>query len=192
MDSILHKCLEMIEGEGLPEGDFLKACNALKKAFNEKDDTTYKTVPITFHCEFSNDDDKCEILVQSATFKRRQESYPWELHRFHLLINIRTDNRDSQTLVLPHQSLCDTVQCLTYSIRPKEVCFFTKMGGFSKTVKNFLQSSWSEYRIKEEITGEEDDDYLCNFDAELFYHWIGMRVSALAHSEADDVRLNGF
>jgi hypothetical protein len=190
MDSILHECLEMIESKGLPEGDFLKACNALKKAFTEKDDGVYKTVPLQTYCMFKSKLGETRIWIESATYKKRD--IHWVCHNLQSFkLKIQTDThsrRDEEIVTLHHGELSGTIKCLTYSIRPTEVDFQTPIGNFGMTQKAYLQSRWAEEKLKEEITGEEDEELLGNFDSDLFYDWIGVRIYALAHAEADRLR----
>ena len=190
MDSILHECLEMIEKKGLPEGDFLKACNALKKAFNEKDNSVFKTVPLQTYCMFKSSIGETRIWVQSATLKWRETHWiSYDLQSFTLKIQTDTyERRDEQIITLHHGGLSEAVRCLSYSIRPTEVDFQTSLGKFGMTARLYLDSLWDEEKMKEEIVGQEDDDFLTNFDADHFHNFIGNRLSILAHTEAERLR----
>ena len=190
MESILHKCLEMIEGEGLPEGDFLKACNALKKAFNERDNSVFKTVPLQTYCMFKSKMGETRVWIQSAILKKRDTHWVcYELQSFTLKIQTDTHSRrDEETLTIHHGGLSETIKCLTYAIRPTEVDFQTSLGKFGMTQKAYLESRWAEEKQKEEITECDDEEIYSNFDSDMFYDWIGNRVSSLAHTEAERLR----
>lgn len=105
-DDLLHAFLRQAENAELPEGEYLKVCNALKKTFEDmnKPSSVAKTFDVTFILRFETDTDvKCVFSV--SKYIRTQDSRPDCLYSLKISCKdmIIKDVRNKQ-IILPQVS----------------------------------------------------------------------------------------
>lgn len=172
MDSVLHKCLETVEAAGLPEGEYLKACNALKKAFQEKDGE-YKTARLLFAMKMESDEmGSATIRAVSAEYKKRS-NFLWET----LSVNLEITIKDTTTHQIRIDDARDLIKSVLFTLRPTVIAFETGFGRITVDAEDTLKSLWDEYKMCKEITDEYDDDYGSNFDLDNFFAWAAARAA---------------
>jgi hypothetical protein len=181
MDSILHKCLETVEAAQLPEGDFLKACNALKKAFENTQDE-YRVVPLTFKVTMCNDANQTKKFdAISVTLKRHPHARDIWIPQSYKIRNYT--GKKSTEFFVKNDTSDRVFTTLLYTHRPHTVTIQSCLGDCVLDRDEFMRSKYSEQKFVDSITGDEDDDFTCNFDYDYFYNWAGTRINSLLGSE---------
>jgi hypothetical protein len=181
MDSILHKCLETVESAQLPEGDFLKACNALKKAFENTEDE-FRVVPLNYKVNMLNDANQSKKFdAISVTLKRHTHSRDIWIAQSYKIRNFTA--KKSTEFEVKRENSDSLFTTLLYTHRPHTVSIQSSYGDYVLDREEYMRSRYSEQKFVEGVTGEEDDDFIGNFDYDNFYNWAGTRINAMLGSE---------
>jgi hypothetical protein len=172
MESFLHTCLENAEKAGMSEGEYLRTCDALKKAFNTPADE-FKKVRVNFSCNMKNNKGKMiSIDIDEATLKKNGIGrYGLESIQMKIKHDMAGVPKNARTIIVKWNHLSEKIAILAEVLLPNTVVFKGEMGEFQMTDKQYLNIRQAEIKMfKEEGHDDEYDEGIT--DNHCFYSYI--------------------